>query len=181
MSTIRIVGIAVVASALIGSLAFARQGVKVGAKAPDFTATGADGKTYDLKSLAKNGDVYLYFIKIGCPVNHRAAPHFKKIANAYGAKANLIGVIDGDVNEAKQWAKEYGTSFTILADPKLKIIRAYGAQYSPWVVHVSKGKVAKVWDEGSSKTLTVLNKLAATTAGKKVAMLNFDGAPTGGG
>lgn len=172
-----------VATAFFGALAFGAQDsqMKAGTKAPDFKATGTDGKTHTLASLSKSGDVHLYFIKIGCPVNHRAAPHFKKVAESYGPKGNLVGIINGSPAEAKQWAKEYGAKFLILADPDMKIIRSYGAQHSPWAAAVSKGKVSKVWDEGSAKTLSALNKLAAKNAGVKEVAMTFDGAPAGGG
>lgn len=182
MQVIRTAALAVVGLSLVGSLACAQRELKSGTKAPDFSAKGTDGKTHTLKSLTKSGSVSLYFIKIGCPVNHRAAPFFNRIAGAYGPQANLVGVINGSLSEAKAWAKEYGAKFPILADPDLKIIQAYGAQYSPWATAISKsGKVTKVWDSGSSETLTALNKIAAETAGKKVANLSFAGAPTGGG
>lgn len=181
MSTIRLVAAAAVAGLLVGALAFAGQGPKVGANAPAFSAKGTDGKTYDLAALTKKGDLHLYFIKIGCPVNHRAAPHFKKLAETYGDKANIVGVINGTPEEAKAWAKEYGAKFLILSDADLKIIRAYGAQYSPWAVVVSKGKIAAQYAEGASKALPALNKRAAATAKTKLVALNFDGAPSGGG
>lgn len=172
-----------VAAAFFGALAFAPQDVQrqIGAKAPDFKAVGTDGKSHTLASLSKVGDVHLYFIKIGCPVNHRAAPHFKKVAETYGPKGNLVGVINGSAAQAKSWAKEYGAKFLILADPDLKIIRSYGALHSPWALSVAKGKVAKVWDEGSATALTAINKRVAQTAGVKVVAMNFDGAPAGGG
>ena len=182
MKLIQAVGLAAIGGVFLGTCAFAQRDLPVGAKAPNFSAKGTDGKTHSLASLTKKGATYLYFIKIGCPVNHRAAPHFNKIASSYGAQANMVGVINGSLEDAKAWAKEYGAKFTILADPDLKIIRAYGAQHSPWAAAVAKnGTVQKVWNSGSPTTLTALNKLAATTAGKKMASLSFDGAPSGGG
>jgi peroxiredoxin len=92
-----------------------------------------------------------------------------------------VGIINGSPQEAKAWAKEYGAKFLILADPNMKIIRSYGAQHSPWALTVSKGKVSKVWNDGSATTLSALNKSAAKTAGAKLVAMTFDGAPSGGG
>ncbi len=182
MKLIRTAALVAVGASLFGAYAFAQVELEVGAKAPNFSAMGTDGQTHSLASLTKTGGVYLYFIQIGCPVNHRAAPHFNKISATYGTKANMVGIINGSAADAKAWAKEYGAKFTILADKDMKIIKAYGAQHSPWATAVSKdGKVSKVWNSGSPSTLTALNKMAAQTAGKKMATLSFDGAPSGGG
>jgi peroxiredoxin len=156
--------------------------VQVGSKAPAFSAKATTGATVSLKSRIEKGPVTLYFIKIGCPVNHRAAPFFKKIDQAYKGKGNIVGVIDGDLEAAKQWQKSYGTSFPIVADPDKKIIGAYGAEHSPWAVGVDKsGKVTKVLEGGSPSELKIVNDLAAKAAGAKIAKLSFDGAPSGGG
>lgn len=41
----------------------AKTGVKVGEQAPDFTLTGADGQTYTLSEMIKNGPVALVFTR----------------------------------------------------------------------------------------------------------------------
>ena len=183
MRILQAVAVVVVAGVMFAVLTTGqRKPLASGQSAPDFSAKGTDGKTHTLSSMTERGNAYFYFIKIGCPVNHRAAPFLKKISDAYGSKGNVVGVINGSVADAKAWAKEYGASFPIIADPDLKIIRAYGAQHSPWLVAVSKeGKVTKSWSEGSSNVLAEVNRLAANTAGMKVAQLSFTGAPSGGG
>jgi peroxiredoxin Q/BCP len=175
--------VSVIGLVSVAMLAFAQSGgARAGAKAPDFMAAASDGKSRTLSALTKEGDLVLYFIKVGCPVNHRAAPFYKKIDDAYKGKANIVGVINGDVSEAKAWAKEYGAKFPILADENLKIIRAYGAVSSPWAVVVGQdGKVKKVLAGGAPANLAHVNTIAAKNAGVKVASLSFDGAPSGGG
>jgi peroxiredoxin len=173
-----------VAIALTGGLAMkaiALDQIKPGSKAFDFSAQGTDGKTHTLKSLTNKGPVVLYFIKIGCPVNHRAAPHFKNIHETYAGKGNLVGVINGDVAAAKAWQREYNVKFPILADQSMKIIRGYGAEHSPWAVAIEGGKVSHVLPGGSPKELKALNEGMAKMAGRKPANLKWDGAPAGGG
>jgi peroxiredoxin len=156
--------------------------VRPGKAAPQFTAEGTDGKRHSLKSLAAGGTVLLYFIKEGCPVNHQAAPFLAKIGKAYGSKGNLIGVYNGSTKDAKAWAKRYGATFTILADPELKIIRSYQVPYSPFLVEVGKdGKIGKVSGDGNAKNLAAINRIAAASAGMKPASISFAGAPSGGG
>lgn len=181
MLTKALVGVAVVAVASILP-ALGREEMKVGTKAPAFSASASDGKTYTLASLTKDGPVHLYFIKIGCPVNHRAAPFMKKLDGAYKNKSRVVGVINGSAADAKQWAKEYGTKFPILADPDLKIIHSYRADHSPWVVSVGKdGKVTKAISETSSTNLKGLNERVAKGLNSKLVAISFDGAPSGGG
>lgn len=173
-------GLALVA-ATFGFAASTQEEVKKGSKAAEFTATGSDDKEHSLKSLSEKGPVVLYFIKIGCPVNHQAAPHFKKIYDTYGKDTNLVGVINGSPADAQAWKKEYKADFLILADPDHKIIRKYGAQYSPWAVSVEEGKLSNIWEGGSPAELKLINEAVAKQTKKDVAKLVWTGAPSGGG
>jgi peroxiredoxin Q/BCP len=181
----KVLGVAVVATvaAVFAIQATALQNVvKKGTKAPVFSAEGTDGKTHTLSSLTKDGPVHLYFIKEGCPVNHRAAPHVTKIDSTYSGKAKIIGVYNGSLAGAKRWASRYGAKYPILADPDLKIIRSFGAPYSPFLISVDKsGKVENVLEGLSPRELTRLNAGAAEVAGMKVTAMTFEGAPSGGG
>lgn len=156
--------------------------VKKGDKAPAVSAMGTDGKTHTLASLTKTGSVYFYFIKEGCPVNHRAAPFVTKMTGEYGEKANLVGIYNGSVADAKKWASRYGAKYPILADPDLKLIRSYGVPYSPFVVGVGKdGKVVEVLEGLSDKELGKLNGGLATNCSTKAIAMDYKGAPSGGG
>jgi peroxiredoxin len=184
MRHIAITGL-IVGACVAGSLlltAASPQGAKEGKKAPVFSAAGTDGKTHTLKDHMAKGTTILYFIKEGCPVNHQAAPHVQKLAAAYGEKANLVGVYNGSVEDAKSWLKRYKSSYPVIADPALKVIRAYGADYSPWMIAVGNdGSIAKICEGASPKELEAMSQLMAKNAGVKAAKLDFTGAPTGGG
>lgn len=176
----------IVGTAVVGALALIStqpaNGSLQGKKAPAFSAEATDGKTHTLKEHLAKGTTFLYFIKEGCPVNHQAAPHVQKLAKAYGDKANLVGVYNGSVSSAKRWAKTYSATFPIIEDPALKIIRACGAVYSPWLIAVNKdGTVAKVFEGSAPKELAEISKMMADNSGMKQAKLDFTGAPTGGG
>lgn len=157
-----------------------QDGLKDGSKAPEFSAKGTDGKSHTLASLSKSGPVVLYFVKIGCPVNQRAIPHFNTLSKTY-KNATMVGVINGSMDEAKKWKSQNDAPFTLLADEDLKIIRGYKAIYSPWAVLVKDGKVYKSLPGGSKTELTEVSKFMADAAKTKVASLPFDGAPRGGG
>jgi len=186
-TTLNAVGVGLASGLLFaGIVAFA--GTDAGASAdlnmnaPAFSATGTDGKTYTLQSFLEKGPVVLYFIKEGCPVNHRAAPYVTKLTGAYGEKANVVGIYNGDVSSARAWAKEYKAEYTILADPQYKVIRSYKAHYSPWLVAVGKdSKITNVFEGASPASLAKVNSLVASAAGMKLASIDFSGAPSGGG
>jgi peroxiredoxin Q/BCP len=174
---------AIVAGVGFGINAVAQQKfLQKGDKAPDFFAPGTDGKTHTLASVTKDGPVFLYFIKIGCPVNHKAAPHVVAVEKAYAEKGNVVGVINGSVEDAKKWASQYGAKFPIIADPDLKIIRSYSAPYSPFMIAVGKDrKVSSVIEGLSAKELQHVNTMVSTSLKAKLIAMDFKGAPSGGG
>jgi peroxiredoxin len=172
-----------VSVAVLGAMAMnatAQRGTQdvVGTTAPAISAQGTDGKTHTLQSLTKDGPIVLYFIKIACPVNHQAAPHFKAIHDAYKGKARIVGVINGSVDDGKKWASQYNTNFLILSDPNKKIIGDYKAVHSPWAIHVEGGKIAKVWNGGTAAQLTEINRAMAGVAKQTPANLDWRGAPS---
>lgn len=156
--------------------------LKAGDKAPAFSSSGTDGKTHTLASLTKEGPVFLYFIKEGCPVNHQAAPFITKMNAQYGGKANIVGVYNGSVEEAKSWQKRYGAKYLLISDPDLRVIRGYGVPYSPFLISVNKdGKVGKIFEGLSAKELSTVNGMVAKSLEKDVVAMSFQGAPSGGG
>jgi peroxiredoxin len=171
------------ASALLAAGAFATpaltsQSQLIG-KAPQFSATTADGKTYDLKSITKNGPVYLFFIKKDCPVTAGAMSFYTAIGKAYGAKTPILGIFSGDAKEYKAYDAEHKLPFPTVLDPSLSMIAAYKVQTSPWVVEVkADGNVARTWRGYSQTYLQQINKAAAAGAGMPVAKIDFTDAPT---
>ena len=147
-------------------------------KAPYFSAKTSDGKTYDLKSVTKDGPVYLFFIKKDCPVTAGAMHFYTSIGNAYGAKAPILGVFSGDASEYKAYNKEHKLPFTTVLDPKLEMIASYKVQTSPWVVEVKgDGNLGRMWRGYSQDYLKAINKAVAAGAGKTVAKIDFSDAP----
>lgn len=167
----------VLAALAIAALAHA-QSWKPGDKAPAFKATGTDGKTHTLASLSKDRPLLLYFIKDGCPVNHRALPFYKQVSAAYKGKVNLVGVINTNLADYKKWQAEYKTSFVSLLDPDLKMIEAYKAVASPWAILIGRdGKIIKEWPGFSKGELEEMNRAMAAAGRVKAASINFGAAP----
>jgi len=148
-------------------------------KAPSFSAKASDGKTYTLESLTK-GDkaLVLYFISHTCPINMDAAPFFKQIGEAYKGKVNFVGVIDGGPETYKEWNKEFGLKYPVLYDPDNKIIQAYKAEASPWIIVVNpSGEIEKTYKGYSDKSLQELSDRMAKYGKPKSVKINTEGAP----
>lgn len=102
--------------------------LKIGDKAPAFSARDQNGQTVRLADL-KGKSVVLYFypkdLTPGCTVEACA---FEKGINAIKKKgAVVLGVSkDGEASH-KKFADKHGLSFSLLADEDLSIIKAYGA------------------------------------------------------
>jgi len=126
------------AVALVGTAAFAGPALaalKVGAKAPDFTAPAyLAGKpfTFKLADALKKGPVVMYFFPAahtpGC--NLEAALFSKAIDDFKAANATVIGVTAGNVDQLADFSKETehcGGKFPVAADPGAKIAKQYDA------------------------------------------------------
>ncbi|MBX7134425.1 MAG: peroxiredoxin family protein [Fimbriimonadaceae bacterium] len=153
---------------------------KAGAKAPDFKATGSDGKSYTLKSFtgSKKPTVF-YFIGATCPVNAEAVKYYNRVAEAYKGKINFVGVINANKEEYKTWQQRFKAPYLVLLDPDLKIINSFEAERSPWTILVdTNGKMTKTW---VGYSVDEINQLSASIAGATkvtVAKVNTSGAPT---
>src|SRR5512141_2442050 len=122
-----------VAAAALTTSAFAE--LKVGAKAPDFSAPAyLAGKpfTYKLADALKKGPVVVYFFPAahtsGCNIE---AHLFSQAIDQFKAQnATVIGVTAGNVDQLADFSKETehcGGKFAVAADPGVKIAKDYDA------------------------------------------------------
>src|SRR4051794_30573010 len=58
--------------------------------APSFHQAGADGVTYDLEAMLRDGPLVLVFIKDGCPCSVSAEAYFHAIHAAYRGKIRFL-------------------------------------------------------------------------------------------
>jgi peroxiredoxin Q/BCP len=109
--------------------------MKSGDPAPDFTIQGAvGGKTFvfSLAKALKHGPVVLYFypksFTKGCTIE---AHEFADAADKFAAAgASLIGVSRDTIETQIKFSSEAcRNKFPVGADPTLKVIRAYDAQW----------------------------------------------------
>jgi peroxiredoxin len=130
---IKLAALAVVGTASLASPAFAA--LKVGAKAPEFTAPAylaAKPFTYKLADELKKGPVVVYFFPAahtsGCNVE---AHLFSEAIDQFKAEgASVIGVTAGNVDQLADFSKETeycGGKFPVAADTGAKIAKEYDA------------------------------------------------------
>jgi peroxiredoxin len=152
--------------------------IQLFAKAPNFSAKGADGKTYQLSDLTKSGPVYLLFIKKDCPITADAIGLYNDLYKAYGTKAPIYGILSGDANDFTDYNKEHHLPFTTLLDPKLDLIHAFKVETSPWMIEIRADRtIGRTWQGYSQDYLQQMNKAVATAAGATLAKVNFSSAP----
>ncbi|WZO98327.1 redoxin domain-containing protein [Isosphaeraceae bacterium EP7] len=156
----------------------AAAGAMSGTRVTAHSAMGSDGRDHSPASEAANRPLVLVFIKDGCPCSEAAEPYFRRIHAAYGANASILGVIDGDLATARDWARRHGTPYPVLADPDRTIIEACKADRSAYAMLAAPGgQVEAMWPGYSSTMLAEVGAGLARLAG--VAEINLDtaGAP----
>ena len=101
--------------------------LEVGTRAPAFTLPDQDGNMVSLKDF-KGQKVVLYFYpKDNTPGCTKQACNFGELLPQFREKgAVVIGVSKDSVASHKKFQEKFGLSFTLLSDPELKVIQAYG-------------------------------------------------------
>lgn len=124
--------------ALTGALALAAPALaalKVGAKAPDFSAQAylaGEPFTFELAGALEKGPVVVYFFPAAhTPGCNLEAHLFSEAIDDFRAQgATVIGVTAGNIDELADFSKETehcGGKFPVAADPGAKIARRYDA------------------------------------------------------
>jgi len=158
--------------------------LKVGAKAPDFSAPAylaGQPFTYKLSEALKKGPVVLYFFPAaytkGCNIE---AHLFSEAVDSFKAQgATVIGVTAGQIEQLAAFSKDTemcGGKFPVAADADLKIAKSYDSTLGPispkpWsnrtsYVIASNGKIVHVYsalspDQHVAETLGAVKELKA--------------------
>ena len=101
--------------------------LEVGTKAPAFSLPDQDGNMVSLKDF-KGQKVVLYFYpKDNTPGCTKQACNFGELLPQFREKgAVVVGVSKDSVASHKKFQEKFGLPFTLLSDPELKAIQAYG-------------------------------------------------------
>jgi peroxiredoxin Q/BCP len=145
----------------------------VGAKAPDFTLSNAEGKPTSLKSFLGKWVVLYFYPKDftgGCTIE---AHNFQRDLQKYEQSgAVIVGVSVDSADSHKQFCAKEGLGFTLLSDPDAKVTATYGSvkdyQGSKLAARNTflidpQGKIAKVYT-GVNPATHSEEVLAAITA-----------------
>ncbi|WP_206291166.1 multicopper oxidase domain-containing protein [Humisphaera borealis] len=151
---------------------------QVGTAAPPVEATDLAGKPLRLAALAQKRPVVLFFIEKDCPCSRDAAKYFGRLSVQYGQNCSVVGVINADTETARNWVKETGAGFPLIADPKLELINAYRVTSSASSILVAPGgAIEKVFPGYSATILGELSANVARLSGTTPPALSFDAAP----
>jgi peroxiredoxin Q/BCP len=113
---------------LAGTICPAADSLKVGDKAPDFSAAASNDTTVKLSDLIGKGNIVLYFYpKDDTPGCTKEACGIRdSIVELKGLDAIVFGVSFDSVESHKQFIAKYKLPFVLLADTDKKVAKAYG-------------------------------------------------------
>ena len=101
--------------------------LKIGEKAPEFTATTDTGAEISLSSLRGKKVVLYFYPRDNTPGCTTEACDFRDRAEALAAKdAVVLGVSTDTVASHEKFKAKYDLPFTLLADPDKELVSAYG-------------------------------------------------------
>jgi peroxiredoxin len=112
----------------------------IGAKAPDFSLPGIDGKTHTLSSFADKKVLVVAISCNHCPYVQAAEDRMMAFQREYGPKGvHLVAINPNDeavypedsFEGMKQRAKARGFNFTYLRDESQKVAKEFGAVCTP--------------------------------------------------
>ncbi len=111
--------------------------LKVGDVAPTFKVKSDDGKEFDLETRKKTWTVLYFYPKAETPGCTKQACAFSdNVAKIREYGAEVYGVSSDGVEALKKFKDNHKLKFTLLADPEMKAINAYGTKMP--VVGMSK-------------------------------------------
>ena len=116
--------------------------LEAGTKAPDFSLPDQDGNMVSLQDF-KGQKVILYFYpKDNTPGCTKQACNFGELFPQIREKgAVVLGVSKDSVASHKKFQEKYHLPFTLLSDPELTVIQAYGV----WQEKNMYGKKTMAW------------------------------------
>ena len=113
--------------------------LEVGMKAPGFTLQDQDGREVSLADFLGKKVVLYFYPKDSTPGCTRQACAFAGSLSEIKAQgAVVLGVSKDSVASHRKFADKYGLPFTLLSDPQLEAIQAYGV----WQEKKLYGKVS---------------------------------------
>ena len=113
--------------------------LETGTKAPDFELQDQNGKTHRLSDYLGKKIILYFYPKDNTPGCTKQACGFSERNPQFLEKgAVVLGVRKDTVTSHKKFEQNYNLNFTILSDPEMNVIKAYGV----WQEKKNYGKVS---------------------------------------
>lgn len=143
-----------------------------------FTAFNQEGRQVRWPQLSDSLPVVFVFIKKGCPCSVEFEPYFHRLQQSYRNRAEFVGVIDGSVAEAREYAQANHVPYPILADPERQLIDQFHAENGAYVALVTAdGQVDKFWPGCSDDMMHELGRRIAELTGVEEKAVDYTGMP----
>lgn len=113
--------------------------LETGTKAPDFSLPDQNGKIHRLSDYLGKKVILYFYPKDNTPGCTKQACGFSELYPQFSEKgAVVLGVSKDSVASHKKFQEKYNLGFTLLSDPELSAIQAYGV----WQEKKNYGKVS---------------------------------------
>lgn len=114
---------------LVGAVGAKAADLKVGDQAPVFQITTHEGKTFSMESRKGAWTVLYFYPKADTPGCTKQACAFRdSIKTIRDLNADIFGVSIDSVEDQAAFHKKYHLNFTLLADAKGDVAKAYGTK-----------------------------------------------------
>ena len=101
--------------------------LQIGTKAPDFQLLDQDGQAHKLSDYQGKKVILYFYPKDNTSGCTKQACSFNEIMPQFTEKnAVILGVSKDSVASHKKFQQNYNLGFTLLSDPELSVIKAYG-------------------------------------------------------
>jgi hypothetical protein len=142
------------------------------------TAVAHDGLRREWSELAGDQPVVLVFIKKSCPCSVEFEPYFHRLYRAYRRSVRFVGVIDGGIETARQYAEANEVPYLVLADPGLGLIGRCQAKNGAYVAVVTPaGVLHTLWPGCSAEMMRELSHQIASLAEVEEQRVETSGLP----
>src|SRR5439155_9487181 len=138
----------------LGPAQLAESNTAVRREFTDLAADAHDGRRLDWQQLSGGRPVLLVFIKDGCPCNAQFDSYLGRVEKLYRGVVRFAGVIDGDVDAARQYVEQSHVEYPILVDPDRRLIHRFKALNGCYsALLTADGAVDSLWPGYSGDAL----------------------------
>lgn len=150
-----------------GTAGAADDELKAGDKAPEFSLTGTDDRTYSLADFrGKKAVILAWFPKADTPGCTKECKSYKESGEVLkGMNVAYFTISVDPVADNKKFAAKYDLDYPILSDPEKTVARAYGVLglrgvAQRWTFYIDQDGVIRAIDKKINTTQAALDAAA---------------------